>query len=206
MSLFKRLLAWFRPDTSRPLTQAWLAALWMGLLANWPLWKQLLAMPDVGPGFTMAFAGMVTAATGALLSLLAWPRLVTAVLAVLLLASQPGARAQSYPSKPIRFVIPFGPGSASDVLARIATQELSQSLGQPVVVENRAGGVIAGETVAKAPPDGYTLLVSATPPIASSRSAPTSTPSRSASPASTRRTTRPAAASNCSTPAAPATP
>jgi len=71
MSFSKRLLAWFRPDTSRPLTQAWLAALWMGLLANWPLWQQLHGMADVRPLFTLAFAGMVTAATGALLSLLA---------------------------------------------------------------------------------------------------------------------------------------
>lgn len=86
MSLLKRLLAWFQPDTSRPLTQAWLAALWMGLLANWPLWKQLLALPGIGPGFTLAFAGMVVAATGAVLSLLAWPRLIKGVLALLLLA------------------------------------------------------------------------------------------------------------------------
>ncbi|WP_457421576.1 phosphoethanolamine transferase [Roseateles sp. P5_E7] len=87
MSLFKRLLAWFRPDTSRPLTQAWLAALWMGLLANWPLWQQLHGMADVRPLFTLAFAGMVTAATGALLSLLAWPRLIKGVLVVLLLSA-----------------------------------------------------------------------------------------------------------------------
>jgi len=86
MPLLKRLLAWFRPDTSRPLTQAWFAALWMGLLANWPLWKQLQALPGIGAGFTIAFAGMVVAATGAVLSLLAWPRLIKAVLVVLLLA------------------------------------------------------------------------------------------------------------------------
>jgi len=83
----KRLLAWFQPDTSRPLTQAWLAALWMGLLANWPLWQQLQAMPEIRPGFILAFMGMVTAATGALLSLLAWPRLIKGLLLVLLLAS-----------------------------------------------------------------------------------------------------------------------
>ncbi len=87
MTLIKRLLAWFQPETSRPLTQAWLAALWMGLLANWPLWKQLQALPGVGAGFTLAFAGMVTAATGAVLSLLAWPRLIKGVLAFLLLAA-----------------------------------------------------------------------------------------------------------------------
>lgn len=87
MSLIKRLLAWFRPDTARPLTQTWLAALWMGLLANWPLWQQLHALPDVGPGFIAAFAGMVICATGAVLSLLAWPRLVTMVLVLLLLGA-----------------------------------------------------------------------------------------------------------------------
>lgn len=87
MPLLKRLLAWFQPDTSRPLTQAWLAALWMGLLANWPLWKQLQTLPGVGIAFTVAFAGMVTAATGAVLSLLAWPRLIKGVVVVLLLAS-----------------------------------------------------------------------------------------------------------------------
>ena len=87
MSFLKRLLAWFQPDTSRPLTQAWLAALWMGLLANWPLWKQLQALPGIGTGFILAFAGMITAATGAVLSLLAWPRLIKAVLVVLLLSA-----------------------------------------------------------------------------------------------------------------------
>ncbi len=91
MPPFKRLLTWFQPDTSRPLTQVWLASLWMGLLANWPLWKQLQSLPEIagarGVFFTVAFAAMVTAATGALLSLLAWPRLVKAVLAVLLLSS-----------------------------------------------------------------------------------------------------------------------
>lgn len=91
MSLLKRLLAWFQPDTSRPLTQVWLATLWMGLLANWPLWRQLQSLPEIaGPRglvFTVAFAGMVIAATGALLSLLAWPRLVKALLVVLLLGA-----------------------------------------------------------------------------------------------------------------------
>ncbi len=87
MPLFKRLLAWFQPDTSRPLTQAWLAALWMGLAANWPLWKQLQTLPGVGIGFTLAFAGMVVAATGAVLSLLAWPRLIKGVLLALLLSA-----------------------------------------------------------------------------------------------------------------------
>ncbi|MCF8206307.1 MAG: phosphoethanolamine--lipid A transferase [Methylotenera sp.] len=87
MPLIKRLLAWFQPDTTRPLTQAWLAALWMGLLANWPLWKQLQTLPGINLGFTLAFAGMVIAATGAVLSLLAWPRLIKGVIVFLLLAA-----------------------------------------------------------------------------------------------------------------------
>ncbi|RTL37926.1 MAG: phosphoethanolamine--lipid A transferase [Burkholderiales bacterium] len=87
MPLLKRLLAWFQPDSARPLTQAWLASAWMGVLANWPLWMHLQTLPGIGIGFTIAFAGMVIAATGAVLSLLAWPRLIKAVLAFLLLAS-----------------------------------------------------------------------------------------------------------------------
>jgi lipid A ethanolaminephosphotransferase len=87
MSLHKRLLAWFRPDTSRPLTQAWLAALWMGLVANWPLWKQLHGMPGIGPGFILVMAAIVSCANGALLSLLAWPRLIKALLVLLLLGA-----------------------------------------------------------------------------------------------------------------------
>lgn len=87
MSVFTRLLAWFRPDPTRPLTQAWLAALWMGLLANWPLWRRLYALPGMDLGFIVAFAAMVVCATGAVLSLLAWPRVIKTVLLLLLLAA-----------------------------------------------------------------------------------------------------------------------
>lgn len=87
----KRLVDWFCPDPSRPLTQVWVSAMWMGLVANWPLWKQLQSLPDLvgvrGVVFIVAFAVMVTAATGALLSLLAWPCLIRPVLVILLLAS-----------------------------------------------------------------------------------------------------------------------
>ena len=71
------------------------------------------------------------------------------------------AFADSYPSKPIRAIIPFGAGSATDVIPRIVFDELSAQLGQPIVVENRAGagGTIGAAAVAKADPDGYTLLV-----------------------------------------------
>ena len=71
-----------------------------------------------------------------------------------------GAFAQDWPSKPIRFIAPNLPGGPTDILARMIGQKLAETLGQPVVVENRAGaaGNIGTEAAAKAPPDGYTLV------------------------------------------------
>ncbi|MBR1125243.1 tripartite tricarboxylate transporter substrate binding protein [Bradyrhizobium lablabi] len=71
------------------------------------------------------------------------------------------ASAQSYPSRPIRLVVGFPPGGINDLVARIIGQSVSDSLGQPIVVENRpgAGGTIGAAAVAKADPDGYTLLL-----------------------------------------------
>jgi len=71
------------------------------------------------------------------------------------------ASAQGYPNKPVKVVVPFTPGSATDILARTLGQKLSEQWGQPVIVENRAGagGTIGAGVVAKSPPDGYTLMV-----------------------------------------------
>ena len=68
---------------------------------------------------------------------------------------------QAYPTKPIRWIIPYAPGGGTDVIARPIAIRLGEVLGVPIVYENRAGGggLIAGETVARAAPDGYTLLV-----------------------------------------------
>ena len=87
-------------------------------------------------------------------------RLMAALLAAFLLVPVAVAQAQTYPSKPIRFVISFGPGSASDALARILGQELQGTLGQPIIVVHKPGadGVISGVEVARSAPDGYTFL------------------------------------------------
>jgi tripartite-type tricarboxylate transporter receptor subunit TctC len=70
-------------------------------------------------------------------------------------------QAEDYPTRPIRLVVPFGPGGPADVAARLIGNVLQESLGQPFVIENRtgAGGVIGTQEAAKSPPDGYTLLM-----------------------------------------------
>ena len=83
------------------------------------------------------------------------------LLALLVVSS---AAAQEWPAKPVRIIVPFPPGGAADAMPRIVGEKLSARLGQPFVVENRAGatGAIAGELVSRAEPDGYTFM--STPP------------------------------------------
>ena len=77
------------------------------------------------------------------------------------LAAVPHALAQSYPSKPIKMIVPFPAGGTTDIVARIVAQRMSESMGQPVVVDNRggAGGAIGADLMAKAAPDGYTIMM-----------------------------------------------
>jgi len=87
------------------------------------------------------------------------PRAALAMAFAAMLASP--AAAQSWPTKPVKIVVPFGPGGPADVYARIVGQGLTEALGQQFIIENKpgAGALIGTEIVAKAPPDGYTLLM-----------------------------------------------
>jgi tripartite-type tricarboxylate transporter receptor subunit TctC len=85
-----------------------------------------------------------------------------------LCATLPSQAQSNWPQRPIRLIVPFAPGGNTDGIARLTAERLSQSLGQSVVVENRAGGngAIAADALAKAAPDGYTLMMAAMPVLA----------------------------------------
>ena len=92
-----------------------------------------------------------------------YPRIVQKVLALGLMAllSSPWALAQNYPSKSIKFIVPFPAGSATDNVGRILAQAMGEALGQSITIENKAGanGILGAEAVKASPADGYTFLV-----------------------------------------------
>jgi len=96
-------------------------------------------------------------------------RILLAGIAACLALPGPGANAQGYPSRPIRVIVPFTPGTGMDIIARNVGPKLSERLGQPVVIDNRPGasGNLGAELVAKATPDGHTVMVSGNPLITS---------------------------------------
>ena len=97
-------------------------------------------------------------------------RAITAFAACAAAASLPcPVQAQAFPSKPLRIIVPFGPGTGSDVLARAIGDKLSQSIGQPVVIDNRqgAGGLVGAQAIQASPADGYTLMMAANPFVVS---------------------------------------
>jgi tripartite-type tricarboxylate transporter receptor subunit TctC len=95
----------------------------------------------------------------------AFIRLAALASAALVAAAAP---AQDYPAKPVRIIVGYTTGGGNDLIARLIAPRMSESLGQPVIIENRPGAqsIIAAELVAKSPPDGYTLLMGPTGPMA----------------------------------------
>jgi tripartite-type tricarboxylate transporter receptor subunit TctC len=93
-------------------------------------------------------------------------RMIRLLLAMAAALALPAA-AQDYPNKPIRIIIGYSAGGGNDIIVRVMTPEMSKSLGQPVIVENKPGAqsIIAAEYVAKAPPDGYTVLMGPSGPM-----------------------------------------
>ena len=91
-----------------------------------------------------------------------------ALMSSLLLAFASPLMAQTFPSKPIRIIVPFPPGGGNDVIARVVAQKLNERLGQQVVIDNRAGanGIVGLQALMQAPADGYTLAVAAAGPMA----------------------------------------
>jgi tripartite-type tricarboxylate transporter receptor subunit TctC len=79
--------------------------------------------------------------------------------------TSPPAAVQAYPSRAVRIIVPFAPGGGTDLIARALAQKLSESWGQQVLIDNRAGGgtLIGSDLVAKSAPDGHTLLLTANP-------------------------------------------
>jgi tripartite-type tricarboxylate transporter receptor subunit TctC len=94
--------------------------------------------------------------------------IIRVALCAMILATATAAHAQSWPNRPVKIIVPTGPGAATDVMARLMAESVTRGLGQPVVVENLGGasGLIAHQTASRAPADGYTFLFSNTSGLA----------------------------------------
>ena len=94
-------------------------------------------------------------------------KIMVRLLSIAVLVAAGSVHAQGYPNKPVRVIVPWPPGQATDLAARIVAQKLQEQMGQPFIVENKpgAGGAIGTEAVVKAAPDGYTLLAASSGPI-----------------------------------------
>jgi tripartite-type tricarboxylate transporter receptor subunit TctC len=92
---------------------------------------------------------------------------VAASALALIVFAAPLAQAQNYPSKPIRFIVPFAAGGGNDIVARVIGSKIEPTLGQPVIIDNRTGGggMIGSEAAARAEPDGHTLLLASFPHV-----------------------------------------
>ena len=88
-------------------------------------------------------------------------RFVIALVTLVALGTPVAAQTDAYPTKPIRFVVPYPPGGGNDDVARLIGKKISESMGQPVIIDNRVGasGLIGGDFVSKAAPDGYTIMI-----------------------------------------------
>src|SRR5437868_8793493 len=106
-----------------------------------------------------AVAGTANEGKG-MMSLLSIRKFLTAMIAAMLLTALP-ARADDYPSRPITIIVPFPPGGSSDIVMRLVSQKVSESIKQPIIIENRAGaaGNVAAVAIKNASPDGYLLMV-----------------------------------------------
>src|SRR5881227_2608641 len=89
------------------------------------------------------------------------------IVALLASLAMSGAMAQAYPNRAVKVVVPWTPGQATDIAARVVAQKLQAALGQPFVVDNKpgAGGAIGTEAAVKSPADGYTLLAASSGPV-----------------------------------------
>ena len=117
-------------------------------------------LPMLEPGYAGRSEGLILIGRMYQMNVFNWI-VHTVMVGLLWVLAGPGVAQQTYPAKPIRFISPYAPGGATDVIARLVGQKLGEAWGIPVVVENRAGGntVIGTEAVARSAPDGHTIVL-----------------------------------------------